>query len=62
MHSGCESSDNYWPTDSRARESRLQSSTYPSSRVKRKSKTWSLKNPKLGVKQIPKLAKMGLHV
>jgi hypothetical protein len=44
MHSGCESRDNDRPSDSR-----LQSSTYPSSRVKEKSKTWSLKNPKHGV-------------
>jgi hypothetical protein len=44
IHSGGESSDNDRPADSR-----LQSSTYPSSRVKGKSKTWSLTNPKLGV-------------
>jgi hypothetical protein len=44
MHSGGGSSD-----DDRPCNSRLQSSTYPSSRVKEKSKTWSLKIPKLGV-------------
>jgi hypothetical protein len=44
MHCGGESSDDDRPTDSR-----LQSSTHPSLRVRGKSKTWSLKNPKLGV-------------
>jgi hypothetical protein len=44
MHSGGKSSDDDWPSDSR-----LQSLTYPSSCVKEKSKTWSLKHPKLGV-------------